>query len=147
MADIEEIRRIATEVRTAMDTLIIENKIPQWCTPFKYFPNICCGDMSIILSTHFINLGFDHPDYICGKHYDDDNINSHAWIRLNGICIDITADQFSAEQYDRVIVEYEKDYPLLNKFHPDREETSKYTIDTDILRKTYSLIQEQLEKT
>ena len=147
MADIEEIRRIATEVRTAMDTLIIENKIPQWCTPFKYFPNICCGDMSIILSTHFINLGFDHPDYICGKHYDDDNINSHAWIRLNGICIDITADQFSAEQYDRVIKKKKKDYPLLNKFHPDREETSKYTIDTDILRKTYSLIQEQLERT
>jgi hypothetical protein len=141
MADIEEIRRIATEVRTAMDTLIAENKIPQWCIPFPRFPAGCCGDISIILATHFKNAGFGLGDYICGRYVEDGR--SHAWLRLDGICIDITADQFNFASFPKVIVEYEQDYPLNKLFETDTP-PSTYEIDRPHLSSVYTQIKEKI---
>lgn len=139
MQKIEQIRKIATDVRQAMEELKINEKISPKAIPFGRFPNGCCGDMSIILATHYKNLGFELAEYICGTHYEDGR--THAWIRLNGICIDITADQFEFGDYPAVIVEYEKDYPLKSIFQTDGP-PSKYEIDKDHLRTMYRKIKE-----
>lgn len=141
MEKIEEIRKIATDVRKAVEVLKSSGQINPSEIPFGRFPKACCGDMSIILATHYQNYGFELADYICGEHFE--NGNSHAWIRLDGICIDITADQFEFAQFSPVIVEYEENYPLKEIFLVDRP-PSKYQIDKDHLRAMYRKIKEQL---
>lgn len=143
MDKLEEIRQIAKEVRQAIEQLKSENKIEWYLLPFHEFPYGCCGDMSIILSTHFTNKGYPQADYICGLHHQ--TCFSHAWIRIDGICIDITADQFRGENYPSVIVEYEENYPLKDIYFPDTE-PAQYQIDMDHLRHMYRLIQEQLDQ-
>lgn len=142
MDRIEEIRKIATDVRRVMELLKSENKIDWYLLPFNEFPFGCCGDMSIILSTHFTNKGYSQADYFCGLHYSTSF--SHAWIRIDGICIDITADQFTSENFPSVIVEYEENYPLKDIYIPDTE-SAQYQIDMDHLRDMYKLIQEYLD--
>lgn len=141
MDKLEEIRQIATEVRQAMEKLLSDKKIKTSSRSFCDFPAGCCGDMSIILSTHFINKGYVHADYICGMHFETHF--SHAWIRIDGICIDITADQFKGENYPSVIVEYEENYPLKDIYIPDTE-PAHYLIDRYHLRQMYELIKEEL---
>ncbi|MCU4601867.1 hypothetical protein [Acinetobacter ursingii] len=143
MEKIEKIRQIVTQVRQAMDELKSAGEISPNNIWFGKFPNGSCGDMSIILATHLKNSGFDLPEYICGLHIDDRR--SHAWLRLDDICIDITADQFDFAQYPKVIVEFEEDYPLKTIFKPDRT-PSKYEIDMDHLQSMYNKILEQLSQ-
>lgn len=143
MEKIEQIRQIVTQVRQAMDELKTAGEISPSNIWFGKFPNGSCGDMSIILATHLKNSGFDLPEYICGSHIDDGR--SHAWLRLDGICIDITADQFDFAPYPKVIVEYEEDYPLNKIFEIDTQ-PSKYEIDMDHLWSMYKKIKEQLSK-
>lgn len=138
---IDAIRKIATEVRQAMEQLKSESKIEWYLLPFHDFPYGCCGDMSIILSTHFKNKGFSQAEYICGLHYR--TCFSHAWIRIDGICIDITADQFEGMNFPKVIVEYEENYPLKDIYIPDTE-PAYYQIDQDNLRHMYHLLLEQI---
>lgn len=139
---IDEIRKIATEVRMIMEELVANHEISPTYRPFCNFPRGCCGDMSIILSTHFINMGFPQADYICGYHPDDGH--SHAWIRIDGICIDITADQFKGMNFPNVIVEYEKDY-LLKDIYLTYRQPSQYEIDNHHLSAMYEKIKEKLE--
>lgn len=139
MTHINEIRAIATQVREAMDDLVANNEI-RLSYPFCQFPKACCGDMSIILATHLQILGFELPDYICGFLEDR---RSHAWLRLDGICIDITADQFDFAFYPKVIVEYEENYPL-NKIFKSDKPPSKYTIDKPHLSDLYRKLKEKL---
>lgn len=146
MAKIEEIREIATVFRNAIDELVVSKAKLFSHYPFKQFPTACCGDMSIILSTHFYELGFGQPDYICGKNIMNDVIKTHAWIMLDNVCIDITADQFGADEYSKVIVEHESNYPLSSQYIPNAR-ASQYQIDTHELKKIYELILKQLDNT
>lgn len=141
MADIDEIRSIATQVRHVMDNLIANNKISHNWIPFGKFPKGCCGDMSIILATHLKSVGFELADYICGRHHEDGR--SHAWLRLDGVCIDITADQFDFASFPKVIVEYEDNYPLKKIFETNGR-SSKYEVDNLSLGDMYKQIKEQL---
>ena len=147
MADIEEIRSIATQVRHAMDNLIANNEISHNWIPYGRFPKGCCGDISKILIQHFKNLGYGDADYMSGIDY---GISSHAWIRLSGICIDITADQFNNQHYSErsftfgiyqnVIVEYEENYPLSEIFPLDKKPSTRKDFDNSL----YKLIRKSL---
>ncbi|MFU8924905.1 hypothetical protein [Acinetobacter puyangensis] len=147
MEKIEQIRKIATDVRQAMEELKISGKISPETIPFGRFPNGCCGDMSEILIQHFRCLGYGDADYMSGIYHQ---ISSHAWIRLDGICIDITADQFNNRhypersftfgEYSSVIVEYEKDYPLSKIFLLDKEPSTREYFN----KKIYNLIKQRL---
>lgn len=149
MSKIEEIRKIATEVRQAIDQLKSENKIESYCLPFNEFPDGCCGDMSIVLTTHLENLGYGVADFICGSYFDEDKEITfhHAWIKLNGICIDITADQFTNENYEKVLVEYEQNYKPMAKFIPEITPPWQIRIDRDEQRAIYKLIKNLLNGT
>ena len=133
MEKIEQIRKVTTQVRSAMEELKLENKLEKYGYPYKNYPKGCCGDMSHLLTTHLYNLGFGVADYIWGYTYlgGDFNIN-HAWIRIDGICIDITADQFEWANFPKIIVEHEINYPLNKVFKSDHESTVNFIDDPEL---------------
>ena len=143
MSKIEEIRKIAFDVRHAMESVLANDEIHSSHIPYNNFPSGCCGAMSKILTSHFENLGFENVGYMFGRHVVDGR--SHAWIIINGICVDITADQFSDMDYPSVLVEYENNYELKNFFkcdHPGRRIGMEGDSD---LNEAYGLITKYLK--
>jgi hypothetical protein len=57
---------------------------------FTDFPCGTCGDVSDILAEYLYTKGFENILYVCGEY----NGSSHAWLEMEGLAIDITADQF-----------------------------------------------------
>lgn len=149
LGKIDEILKIATEVRQAFEELKSSGKISPTYIPFGKFPNGCCGGASEILIQYFKMLGYGDAEYMSGVDY---KISSHAWIRLDGICIDITADQFNNryfsekpftfDEYPSVIVEYEKDYPLKDIFPLDKPPSTRNYCDNLI----YAHLVQQLKE-
>lgn len=66
---------------------------------FRKFPTGQCGHSSDMLTQYLIDNGVKNVDYVCGTYYSDnpddpDNCQSHAWLVVNELVVDITADQF-----------------------------------------------------
>lgn len=60
------------------------------------FPNGCCGECSDLLAHHLLLQGINSK-YVCGSYYYDDpeiGPQSHAWLDIDGLIVDITGDQF-----------------------------------------------------
>src|SRR5690606_15234832 len=57
---------------------------------FENFPSGACGDTTPLLGTYLIEQGFETFMYASGNKGN----TTHAWLQLNSIVIDITADQF-----------------------------------------------------
>lgn len=57
------------------------------------FPVGSCGDASLLLARFLQEHGFGKASYVCG-HLGP---YSHAWLELDGLLIDITADQFARD--------------------------------------------------
>ena len=81
---------------------------------FKDFPNGCCGDTALLLGKYLHEKGFGIPYYVSGWM----GKKSHAWLELDGLIIDITADQFENIS-ETVIVVRESD------FHEEFKEVEK----------------------
>ncbi|MCE2903126.1 MAG: hypothetical protein ACK6DP_09495 [Gemmatimonas sp.] len=70
----------------------------------KTFPRGCCKTSALLLARYLAERGFGRADLVAnGRRERDGATQTHAWLRLNGATIDITADQFGAE-YPTVIV-------------------------------------------
>lgn len=63
--------------------------------PFDNFPRGCCGIASCLLANYLYTKDI-HTEYVCGNYYYDSisNPQSHAWLTVENIIIDITGDQF-----------------------------------------------------
>lgn len=63
---------------------------------FRGFPAGQCGVTSIMLAQFLRNMGVVDMYYICGNFSDElrNQVQSHAWLDINGTVIDITGDQF-----------------------------------------------------
>lgn len=59
------------------------------------FPTACCGDASCLLGQYLLDYGISSK-YVCGNYYYDDGggAQSHAWLEIGDVIIDITGDQF-----------------------------------------------------
>jgi hypothetical protein len=64
------------------------------------FPIECCDDASMILAAYLTDNGFSGAELVIGSSPD---INSHAWLLLDGYIIDITADQFNERGYSNPV--------------------------------------------
>lgn len=60
---------------------------------FESFPRGACGDTSDLLCEYLIDIGFQNVKYVSGERWDPD-YHSHAWVEVDGVIVDITADQF-----------------------------------------------------
>ncbi|EMN3469579.1 TPA: hypothetical protein ACIJTN_004846 [Klebsiella pneumoniae] len=72
----------------------------------KNFPNGCCGLVTECLSLILYKLTGSHPNNVTGTcdngdlYYNQLAANSHIWIEINGINIDLTGDQFNDGRID-----------------------------------------------
>ncbi len=71
---------------------------------FDSFPRGSCGDTALLLGHFLKQHGFSDVTYLFGER-GEVNVDwtSHAWLRVEGYVVDITADQFP-EVTARVIV-------------------------------------------
>ena len=61
---------------------------------FSRYPVGCCGDASDLLAEFFFANGII-AKYVCGTCYDNNEIQSHAWLLVDDtVIVDITGDQF-----------------------------------------------------
>jgi hypothetical protein len=90
-SDDEEIRVLATAFRKALE----KGDHKAWGDTWKEFPRGVCGNASEILGRFLRERMGDKPTYVCGvRCLDDTPEASHGWLEINGLIVDITADQF-----------------------------------------------------
>ena len=70
---------------------------------FENFPVGSCGDVSILLAEYLIDSGYDMPIYVVGELVEHPRVLSQAWLELDGVVLDITADGFDPNA-PRIIV-------------------------------------------
>jgi hypothetical protein len=87
-ADIGRLKEIASSVRQILERYSLSTDDIM----FQSFPRGCCGPASELLGRCLIELGFANVSYIAAERRDD--TGSHAWINVDGVIVDITADQF-----------------------------------------------------
>lgn len=90
MSGAADIQGIATAFRSAFDSVQLYDapgSIP-------HFPKGCCSWATWMLG-HYLKfeLGLD-PKEIQGERFDDNGHCNHAWLGVNSLVVDITADQF-----------------------------------------------------
>lgn len=63
---------------------------------FVRFPAGQCGVASDMLAQYLIENGYCHITYVCGTFYGNTPFESqsHAWLEIKNLIIDITGDQF-----------------------------------------------------
>lgn len=85
-----ESRRLAQMFRRA-----IENGAPlSHDIIFERFPNGSCGDAALLLGRFLREHGAGAVRYVLGTRRLGDSWSSHAWLNVDGLTVDITADQF-----------------------------------------------------
>lgn len=110
------------------------------------FPRGSCGDASLLLGHFLKEHGFTEVTYVLGERgHAGADWTSHAWLRVEGYIVDITADQFS-EVDQRVIVAQRS--PWYETFKIEDERHGDFTAyDTSTaanLAHIYAVIAEQL---
>lgn len=91
-----EIQRLALEFRQAIDLAQKNGKFVSDIT-FYSFPHGCCGDACYLLGQYLLEHDIEST-YVCGNYYYDnpeEGAQSHAWILVNELIVDITGDQFN----------------------------------------------------
>ena|SRR5215204_3097983 len=86
----------------------------------RAFPSGACADASLLLSKYLQEKGEGKAEYVSGT----DGNQTHAWLELDGILIDITADQFNSS-IDPVIVSTN------STWHERFEDRSRSTVSID----------------
>ena len=116
MADLDKFTKAATQFRS-----MIENADWSKLTmEFEYFPFGSCGDASILLAQYLIDEGFDTPTYVSAQLNLRDRNPGHAWLELDGVIIDITADGFDPKAPEVIVAEnseWHEKFEILDK-HP-----------------------------
>ena len=93
-----------TELATRFRKMIEDTDRSKLTIEFEEFPVGSCGDTSVLLAQYLIDAGFDAPTYVSAELNVRGQSPGHAWLELDGIIIDITADGFDINAPE-VIVE------------------------------------------
>lgn len=104
MANRDRILSLARAARFAFEAGPLAHH-PQHPTWFERFPRGCCGDASLMLAEVFRERG--HDARVC---YGDPPSGgcSHAWLAIDGLIVDVTADLF---QLPSVVVSEDPPWP------------------------------------
>lgn len=87
MITIEQLAEIVTRIRVILE----RNGKTTSDLSFKEFPNGACGVTSELIARYFREFHRLDALYVCGARDDG---YTHAWVEIDDIIIDITADQF-----------------------------------------------------
>ena len=104
---------------------------------FSKFPKECGADACELLHYYLLNVHHIQSDYRVGKVQMSSRSTeiSHCFLVVNGIIIDITADQFHKEWFPKVIVCENEKYPLIPYF----KYVKNKSIDASIVLNPYLL--------
>lgn len=134
-----ELQAIAQAFRAALDAQKADNLLPEH---MQNFPDRCCGVTSELLGEYLKSLGHK-PDYVNGKRFDSDGIPraGHAWLEVDGIVYDLTADQFEGEGMPPVYVGVQDEWHIAFECqdrhlagHPSTAQ--HYGLERGVLRET-----------
>ncbi|MEE2602551.1 MAG: hypothetical protein VX595_05740 [Pseudomonadota bacterium] len=99
--DTSEIEARSVRFREAITSVPRSNFPWNSSMGISQFPSGCCGDASQTLATYLHSELGIVCDYVHGEKGGKNNeIGSHAWLEIEGIVIDITADQFNDRGYN-----------------------------------------------
>ena len=104
MGDIKKIKNLAEAFRSALES------VPKYefssSLSFTEFPKGCCDDASLLLAAYFSDNSVTGAKRILGLKDGDQSIETHVWLKIDNILVDITADQFNENGYnlEKVIV-------------------------------------------
>lgn len=115
LTDISELRTIAVQFRRAIECVrddwdhIIDDSDDvsyETASTFRIFtgyPVACCDKSCALLIRYLYELGFTGAYSINGGRRDDLTVR-HEWIRIGGVTIDITADQFDLNPRAQAVI-------------------------------------------
>lgn len=112
--DIQTLTNIAHAFRAALDQ-VTHGFITG---AFNKFPKECGADACDLLQYYLLNVHAIKSDYRVGKVQISPQTPeiAHCYLLVNGIIVDITADQFHQEWFAKVIVCESNEYPLIPYF-------------------------------
>lgn len=111
----EKIKLELVKINTIASDL--RNKISNGSIKFAYsedFPLGCCGVASRILESELKKEGFENVRYV--NRWREEK--SHAWVEYKDYIIDITADQFSGEENEKIIIKEKNKSDFHKQFKP-----------------------------
>lgn len=94
------------------------------------FPVGCCGDITNLLGLYLKEEYGEDALYVEAQGLGDDREQSHAWLSLDGVLVDITGDQFNDIGYEVEPVVFSDVSPFHKLFHT----VESYPINTDSLK-------------
>ena len=89
------VKQLACKFRTAIEKAKVAGEFDSYLS-FSRFPRACCGDASDLLAQFFLENKINST-YVWGNRYFDnpeEGTQSHAWLLVDGLIVDITGDQF-----------------------------------------------------
>lgn len=93
------------------------------------FPSACCDDSSQILAAYLSDNGFPGAILIRGKSGGKNGeLQSHVWLDLDGLKVDITADQFNEKGYDHPSAIIAKENEFLESFEAESNGIADFRI-------------------
>lgn len=113
-----ELKKLATRFRKLIvdcQPEELQHQIPS----INRFPTGTCGDVSDLLGKYLIDHGYLDVEYVYGMHFQQ----SHGWLEIDGVIIDITGDQFS--DFDEAIF-VSRDRSYHNRFKDQRRRRGGY---------------------
>lgn len=123
----EALREIASSVRSIVEDVSVDIRKSFYADPF---PSGWCQDTSRVLGKLLQNLGEDGFKLVFGKRVlvidaatGRGSEPTHVWLERDGVIIDITADQFSEEISDPVLVTTDRSW------HDTWPEQREYDLD------------------
>ena len=116
MTKVTELTKVATQFRQMIESADT-SKLTE---DFENFPAGSCGDASILLAQYLIDAGYDTPTYVSAELVRPPDLLSHAWIELDGVILDVTADGFEPDAPPVIVAENSTWHGRFNRFdeHP-----------------------------
>ena len=113
---IQWIHGCASDFRRAIDQLVRRGELRGGLLRLAQFPRASCQDASMLLGTYLKDSGLGVFDYVFGWRRADRPltpvVETHGWLEQGDIVVDITADQFTNEAIESVVVSRHSEWHL-----------------------------------
>ncbi|CAI0910435.1 hypothetical protein [Serratia quinivorans] len=155
----DELNKFCADVRKTLENMTTKDHT--WPSSFAIsnFPMGCCGDTSKLLSYLLYQQFGIVPEVLSGTYYEFDhsspacglsNDNSHAWLVVNKMIVDLTADQFNDRGYNHppVMITLDTNFHDFFVGHNSHQQPSQENTITlpDDLKMTASHVQQKLKE-
>ncbi|MEL5515290.1 hypothetical protein PTR77_23560 [Serratia bockelmannii] len=155
----DKLRKFCADVRKTLENMT--KKDHTWPSSFAIsnFPMGCCGDTSKLLAYLLYQQFGIVPELLSGVYYEFEhtlpasglsNESSHAWLVVNGMIVDLTADQFNDRGYNHppVMITFDTSFHYFFTNHCSPLQSSQNNTITlpDELKMTASHVQQKLKE-